>query len=67
MMKPLRNSSPTSGSNTHAVANQASAQSRIPVSRSTFSRVFCQIGSSFHVARCAWPSKASIVSSSSRL
>ena len=39
MTNPLRNSSPTSGSKTTAVAKNASAQSRMPVSFSTFSRV----------------------------
>ena len=45
MTKPERNSSPTSGSNTTVVAKNASAQSRMPVSVSTSSRVGCQIGS----------------------
>ena len=52
MTKPARNSSPTSGSNTTAVANNASAQSRMPVRPSTSSRVGCQIGSSCQV--CLW-------------
>jgi hypothetical protein len=67
MTNPLRNSSPTSCSNTMVVANSASAQSRIPVRPSTSSRVGCQIGSSCHV--CLWmePSKPSISSDSARL
>ena len=65
--KLLRNSSPTSGSNTTAVAKNASDQSRVAVSLSTFSRVFCQIGSSCQVLMWAWPSKPSISSSRSRL
>jgi hypothetical protein len=65
--KPERNSSPTSGSNTIAVAKNASAQSRTPVSFSTFSRTGCQTGSSCHAAMCAWPSKPSISSVSSML
>src|SRR4051794_25203732 len=65
--KPLRNSSPTSGSNTIAVAKNASDQSRVAVSFSTFSRAFCQTGSCCQAVMCAWPSKPSISSSSSRL
>src|SRR5215210_1831372 len=65
--KPERNSSPMSGSNTTAVANHCSAQSRVPVRRSTNSRVGCQTGSSCHV--CLWtePLKPSISSDSVRL
>src|SRR5215208_1582762 len=65
--KPERNSSPTSGSNTSAVAKKASAQSRTPVSVSTFSRTPCQAGSSCQAAMCALPSKPSISPESSRL
>ena len=67
MTKPDRNSSPTSGSNTTVVANSASAQSRMPVSRSTSSRVGCQIGSSCQVSLWIEPSKPSISSDSARL
>jgi hypothetical protein len=45
MTTPLRNRSPPRGSKTSAVAKNACAQSRMPVSFSTFSRVPCQIGS----------------------
>src|SRR4051794_12507910 len=63
----LRNSSPTSGSKTTAVAKKACAQSRIPVSRSTFSRVPCQIASCCQTSLWADPSKPSICSEISRL
>ena len=65
--KPERNSSPTSGSKTTAVANSCSDQSRMPVRRSTSSRVGCQIGSSCQVFLWIEPSKPSISSDSARL
>ena len=67
MTNPLRNSSPTSGSKTTAVAKKASAQSRMPVSFSTFSRVACQHSPFCQTSLCALPSKPSIWSETSRL
>src|SRR5690349_8079487 len=63
----LRNSSPTSGSNTTLAAKMASPQSSIAVSCSATSRTPCQTGSSFQAVRCAVPSKPSISSLSVRL
>ena len=67
MTNPLRNSSPTSGSKTTAVAKNACAQSRMPVSFSTFSRVACQIASFCQTSLWAVPSKPSTWSETSRL
>ena len=63
----LRNSSPTSGSNTTLAAKMASHQSSMPVSCSEISRTPCQAGSSFQVSRCAVPLKPSISSLRVRL
>ena len=63
----LRNSSPTSGSNTTLAAKMASHQSSIPVSCSATSRTPCQAGSLFHAVRWAAPSKPSISSVRVRL
>src|SRR5450755_3776385 len=67
MMNSERNSSPTSGSNTTVATKNASAQSRMPVIPSTFSRTPCQIGSLFQASLWASPSNPSTFSVSSRL
>ena len=65
--RPLRNSSPTSGSKTTLDAKMASHQSSIAVSCSATSRTPCQDGSEFQVVMWALPSKFSISSVSVRL
>ena len=60
MTKPLRNSSPTSGSKTTAVAKNCLGPVADAGQRSTTSRVGCQIGSSCHASLCALPWKSSI-------
>ena len=68
MTRLLRNSSPTSGSNTTFVANMASPQSSsIAVSASVSLRAPCHSASEFHASTCAEPSKPSISSLSVRL
>src|SRR5436190_3139114 len=67
MTKPLRNSSPSSGSKARLAATTASHQSRIAVSCSTLSRVGCHIGSLPHTCLCAEPSTSSRASLTSRL